>query len=377
MKKILYILEAVEGGTWRHLEDLLTGLDRSRFDCEVVLSFERQGVDKERLEASLLDLGLPLHVLPLKRRVAPLADLSALIRIVRLIKARKPDLIHAHSSKAGILGRMAGCLTGVPVVYTPHAFAFLMQGHGCRAGFYRWVERWAAGLTSALICVSREELAEARVLGYSDGCIHYISNGIKLAELGMAPAVNDSVLKLGFFGRSTEQKGDDTFVRLIAELRGREMNVEGFMYGFESCSERLIRAISAKRMGLHIHQCGTIPQSGMVEQMRQMDVVVMPSRWEGLPYVLLEALAAGVPLAAYSVGGIPDVVENKKSAMLAEPGNFQGLADCIYQMQGVDLRSKLAAGGREALQNFSLEQMINKTESVYAGLGFDGKVGPV
>jgi len=368
MKRILYILEAVEGGTWRHLEDLLAGVDRSRFDCEVVLSFERRRIDKERLEASLLNLGMPLYSLPLKRRVAPLADLSALIRIVRLIKARKPDLIHAHSSKAGILGRMAGRLTGVPVVYTPHAFAFLMQGHGCRAGFYRWVERWAAALTSALICVSRQEAAEARALGYSDGCIHYIPNGIKLAGFWMAPAVKDSVLKLGFFGRSTAQKGDDTFVRLIAELRGREIDVEGFMYGFESGSERLIRAVSAKRMGLHIHLCGPIPQSGVVEQMRQMDAVVMPSRWEGLPYVLLEALAAGVPVAAYSVGGVPDVVENGKSAMLAEPGDFKGLVECIAQMRGVDLRRKLSAGGREALQNFSLEQMINQTEAVYAEL---------
>ncbi len=114
-----------------------------------------------------------------------------------------------------------------------------------------------------------------------------------------------------------------------------------------------------------IRICGNCPQAQVIETMRGLDVIVMPSRWEGLPYVLLESLDAGVPVSAYRVGGIGDVVEHGVSAMLAEPEDFEGLVKNTAKLCDDSLRQKIAEGGREAVKPYMLDRMVEATLDVY------------
>ena len=365
---MLHILEAVEGGTWQHLKDLVGGMDRARFSCAVALSFERGCVDRAETIATFERMGATVYPLAMKRRVAPVADLRALAQMVMLLRRVKPDMIHAHSSKAGLLGRVAAKLCNVPVVYTPHAFAFLMKQGVLRRSLYQRVERAAVKLTSAVICLSREEVDAAAALGYCPEQIHMIPNGIKFEGARPLRVQEGGKLKLGFFGRSGRQKGDDTFVRLVAALQERGVAVEGYMYGVATNSPRLLRFIHQSHAAAMVHLCGSCASAEVVEKMRDLDVIVMPSRWEGLPYVLLEAWLAGVPVAAYGTGGIKDVVVHGESGLLAAPEDLRGLTTCVMQLRDAALRRRLAEGGRHALREFGLPQMVEQIEAVYASV---------
>lgn len=366
IKTVMHILEAVEGGTWQHLTDLIGGMNRERFSCTVALSFERGRVDGAEAVSTLESMGAAVYQLTMKRRIAPIADLRALVQLVLLLRRVKPDVIHVHSSKAGLLGRVAARLCNVPVVYTPHAFAFLMTQSALRRSFYQRLERAAVRLTSAVICLSCEEVAAAAALGYCPAQIHMIPNGIKLEGVRPLAVREGGKLRVGFFGRSAWQKGDDTFVRLVAALLERGAAVEGHMYGIAPDSPQLLRLIHQAGVEVAVRLCGSCAPAEVVERMRDLDVIVMPSRWEGLPYVLLEAWLAGVPVAAYATGGIKDVVVHGESGLLAAPEDFKGLTACVMQLQDATLRLRLAEGGRLALREFGLPRMIEQTEGVYA-----------
>jgi len=365
MKRVIHILEAVEGGTWRHLQDLIRALHGKRCECSVVLSFERNNVNLDAVRSFLGSRGVPLYEIPMKRGVTA-GDMSAVLQLTKLLRRLKPDLVHAHSSKAGILGRLASKLAGVPSVYTPHCFPFLMKEDKLLQA-YGVIEKGVVKITSAIIVISRQERDAARSLGYPEERIHYIPNGIEPCGLDLPEICDQGALKLGFFGRSGLQKGGEAFIRLVNALHRRGVEAEGAMYG-STAPERPTSNESGNGepgMGSCVRVYGSCPQDEVINVMRGFDVIVMPSRWEGLPYVMLEALDAGVPLCAYSVGGIMDVVEHGVSAMLADPDHFDGLVGSVMKLRDAAFRRQIAEGGREAVKPYTLERMAEATLGVY------------
>lgn len=162
--KILYVLEATQGGTRRHLRDLVCSLDRSQFSVTVVVSCLRDPAFEEEDRAVYAANGVDWIELPMRRAVRPLSDLLATWKLARVIRQVRPDIVHAHSSKAGALARLA-CRGGLPpVVYTPHVFPFLMHGASC---LYAAFEKRAVPWTAAVICVTDEERNAALQVGYA------------------------------------------------------------------------------------------------------------------------------------------------------------------------------------------------------------------
>ena len=204
MLHVLYVLEANIGGTRRHLRDLVAGVVDAGHRVTVVLSFGRDPLAHEEDLPFYSLLGVRVIQLPMRRAISPCADLTAWWKLRALIRREKPDLVHAHSSKAGALARLACAGSGIPVVYTPHVFPFLMQD---ASPLYRHFERWAIARTAAVICVTRQEAEAARQLGYPEERIAHIPNGIRppsLEELG-----NERLSRAAFFGRECPQKGTD------------------------------------------------------------------------------------------------------------------------------------------------------------------------
>ncbi len=370
MKRVLYIIEAVEGGAWRHLRDVIRATHGKTLECRVALSFERHLDNVDSVRSFLESINVPLYEIPMKRGAAP-GDMAAVLKLTKLIRDLQPDLVHAHCAKAGVLGRVAAKLGKVPAVYTPHCFPFLMKDDGFSRA-YSMVERGMVRVTSAIIVLSLEEQGEARNLGYPENRIHLIPNGIKPCGLDLPQINNNGVLKLAFFGRSGAQKGNDEFARLVRDLNMRGIRTEGNIFG-RLAPEHLTSNIQHPTPNLEksknfIRICGNCPQEQVIEKMRDFDVVVMPSRWEGLPYVLLEALDAGVPVSAYRVGGIGDVVEHGVSAMLAKADDFDGLVENTAQLFDADLRRKIAEEGQKVVAAYTLDRMVEATLAVYANL---------
>ena len=382
MKHILYILEAVEGGAWRHLKDLLGAIHGKTVECSVVLSFERHLDNVDEVRSFLASLNVPLYEIPMKRGAAP-GDMAAVLKLKKLIRKIQPDLVHAHCAKAGVLGRVAAKLAKVPSIYTPHCFPFFMQDTRC-SPVYTFIEKGMVKITSSIIVLSEEEQAAALQLGYQQDRINLIPNGIKSCGLPLPEITEHKPLRLGFFGREGAQKGTEEFVRLVEELNRQGVECVGNVCGSfapERPTSVFAKAspdksniqhrtsnfgkLESKNAKNFIRILGQCPQDQVVERMRSCDVVVMPSRWEGLPYVLLETLDAGVPVSAYRVGGIGDVVEHGESAMLADPEDFEGLVANTATLTDPALRRKLAESGREAVREYSLERMVDSTLEVY------------
>jgi len=326
MLHILYVLEANIGGTRRHLRDLTEGVIAAGNRVTVVLSFGRDPLARDEDLPFYSQLGVRVIELPMRRAVSPFADSVACLRLRSLIRRENPDLVHAHSSKAGALARLACLGMRIPVVYTPHVFPFLMQG---ASSFYRRFERWAAGHTAGVVCVTRQETEAARQLGYSVERIAHIPNGIRLPS--MEDAESARLLRAAFFGRECPQKGTDW------------LRATGIECDFHT-DYRPDEAISL---------------------MRRYSLVLMPSRWEGCPYTLLEAWAAGTPVAATPIGGLAEMIRDHENGVLLPMDAELWRREIPQLLSDRDQLRRFARNARANLSSCTLDTMCDQTLAFY------------
>jgi glycosyltransferase involved in cell wall biosynthesis len=370
---VLHVLEATAGGTRRHLRDLVCGLDPARFRVSVAVS-PRRDSDFGRDLVRFRGLGADVHVISMWRRPAPVLDLLAAARLLWLMRRIRPDVVHAHSSKAGFLGRWAARVAGVPAtVYTPHAFAWNMRVGALVQGGFRALERLAVPWTDRLIAVSTHERHLALDLGFAPARVVLIPNGV---PDGGDPAGEGRARRrggeggpvVGFVGRLSLQKAPDVFAaavpRILAAVPGARflmVTSTGPLY------ERTIRYVERQSWRDRVIWGAAHDETEVASHLARMDVLLMPSRWEGLPYTLLESMSAGVPVVASRAGGITDVLTDGVDGLLVPVGDAGALADgALRLLRDDELRSRLAAAARQRVTAFSLETMLERTAGVYA-----------
>ena len=364
MKKVLQVLEATEGGTRRHLVDLVMHLDPARFAVSVACSTRRDPAfldDIRLLEAR----GIAVHVLPMRRAVSPLWDAVALVRLVRLMRRGRYDVVHTHSSKAGILGRVAATLSGVPrVVHTPHVFPFDMSVNRMARFCYFQSERFAARLTDCLVCVFPSQRRTAETL-LDRSKVIVVENAVD----GRTPAqpVGDGRLQVGMVGRLTLQKGPAYFVEAARLVAARLPQVRFALIGEGPLRVALERQIAATGLGSQFSMAGARDEAA--DLLALLDVVVLPSLWEGLPYVLLDALAAGKAIVATRVGGVPDVIVDGVNGLLVPPCEPQALASAVLKLlENTAWRATIGEQARKtAAARPGLAMMVARLSEVYEG----------
>ncbi len=362
---VLQVLEATEGGTRRHLRDLVEALDPAEFLLTLAVSLGRDPAFHEDL-AAYAARGVPVTEVPMKRGIAPFSDLLCLARLVCLVQRVRPDVIHAHSAKAGWLARLAGAACQVPVVYTPHAFPFLMVCGTIFKWAYWVLEKGLRGQTAALIAVSEEEVREALRLGYARERVHLITNGVATCKEGGATVRAAGRLQVGFFGRLTLQKGPDVLVDAVSCVISHVPHVTFVIYGDGELAEVLRAQVEALQLTANVEFRGACGQGETVARMREFDVVVVPSRWEGCPYIVLEAFQAGVPVVASSVGGVPDLIRDGVNGVLVVGGSAEALCDGLLSvLRDPDKRQRLAKQGRTTVAAHTREAMAAAVAAVY------------
>jgi len=373
--RVLHAVTMLElGGAQRNTLDTVRLLDRGAFEVGLVCADVGDLLD----EAHALDDVALFTLAHLRREVRPAADLRALGELRRAIQAFRPDLIHTHSSKAGILGRLAGRLEGVGVVvHSIHGFGFgAHQPLPVRWAFLA-AERAVAPWTTFFVAVSHANLEQGvRLRLFPRSRARVIRSGIDLArfragrdrgalrrELGLS-AEAPLVVQVSCF---KAQKAPERFVALARRLAPRFPGARFLLVG-----DGELRADLERRVG-EAGLSGMVLLPGWRRDLPAVlgtaTVVTLTSRFEGLPRVLVEALAAGTPVVAMAVDGVAEVVRDGVDGFLVAPGDEEALAERVASLLGDGaLRAQLAARAGEGLGEFDRDLMVRQQEELYREL---------
>lgn len=356
--RVLHVMESTIGGTRRHLVDAALGQVAAGLDVHVIASCERHAEFRQDMER-MRDAGVGMHELAMVRSLKPLVDYGHLREVERYLEAILPDVVHTHSSKGGVLGRVASSRTGVGArVHTPHTFAFLfgdMFGPAKRR-LFRAIEARLAKRTHLVVAVGAGEADTMLASGVvAPDQVRVVPNGIDPAPFAEADPLpraelgaREDELLLGVIGLLNVAKGQDIAVRALA--RARERRVRLLVVGHGEMEAELRDLAAREGVAERVEFLGW--RRDVPRILRSLDALVLPSRWEGLPYVVLEAMASGRPILASRVDGARDLVHDGRGGLTFEIGSVEGLADRIDELARTthEERARLGASGRAELE---------------------------
>jgi glycosyltransferase involved in cell wall biosynthesis len=377
MARVLQAIQQSSGGIAEHVLRLSAGLVERGHEVEVA------GPAESPIYDDLSRAGVRIHRLPLVGNIwAPRHDWPSVAALYRILRRGRFAITHAHGAKAGALVRLAGLAASVPVVYSPHQFAFVANEYRpLRFPRLRWglavgVE-WTLGrVTARLVCVSRFELRQAeREHIARPSRRRLVYHGVEV-DRGVAvdPALarwrRDGPL-FGAVSALRFEKGLHHLIDAVALLRDRQQPgvppVKLAIVGDGPERDALAARIEARGVDDRIR---LFPYSGRVEpHLLVLDAFVLPShQFEVLSIGTIEAMACQLPVIATCVGGVPEVVADGISGRLVRPGDPIAIADAIVELAGdPDLRARMGEAGRQiAERRFRLDRMIDEIERLYA-----------
>lgn len=328
----------------------------------------------------------------LVRPIRPDLDLLALMRLTRLFRRERPHIVHTHSSKAGILGRLAARRAGVPiVVHTIHGFGWNVRQPAPLRALLMAVERAVTPATTHFIAVARANLEEGIARGVVPaGRASLIRSGVPLAAFEAAardPALRNGhglrrELRLpertplvGMIACLKPQKAPLDFVEAAARVAGAIPEARFVVVGDGELRGPVEERAAALGLRDRLHLLGW--RRDVPRIMAAFDVFVLTSLWEGLPRVLPEAIAAGVPIVATAVDGTTDIVRDGDTGVVCRPRDVEALAAGVLRLlREPEWGRHLAGRARAVLPEFDIDRMVRDQEALYARLLEAGGIRP-
>lgn len=372
--RVLHVMECTIGGTRRHLVDVAAGQHAAGLDVAVAASSLRQP-DFEHDLARLEGLGVRVHRVPMVRSLSPLADSRDLAALRRIVRAESPDVVHTHSSKAGALGRLASVLEDRGArVHTPHTFAFLFGAmfSGPKRALFRAIEQGLAGHTARLIAVSPSEGRTIQASGVVDrGRVRVVPNGIDPTPwLAPIPAPRNQLtseprdplaLVVGLLNAA---KGQDLLLQALCAPGLERLHVAFAGHGED---EGRLRAL-ARELRLEDRARFLGYRDDVPRLLAAADLLVLPSRWEGMPYAVLEAMASAKPVVATPVDGAIDLVRPGVTGELAAAVDAESLAEALRRQLACsadESRARGAAARAHLLDHHTDAAMVRGLAAAY------------
>jgi glycosyltransferase involved in cell wall biosynthesis len=369
-RRILMIVESAAGGTGRHVLDVADGMIARGCDVHVIYSTGR--VDRMFLDRLASIPALAHKHLAINMRTAPHpGDIGVVRAVKRYLKAHGPfDAIHGHSSKGGAIARLAAIGTGIPAYYTLHGLIMMDPGlPRWKWLMYYSLELLMAQRTSRIIAVSPEELRAACKLGFGKKRIGLVPNG--LGPLKLTPrdearktmGVGPDEIVIGFVGRLVEQKAPHVLIEAFAATLKVTPQARLALVGAGPL-EQPMRQL-AERLGAadKIIWLGERDARGVLAG---FDLFALSSRKEGLPYVVLEAMATGLPVVATSSAGVEILIEPGVTGEVVPPDDSKQFGDALIRLTSNPAR--LAQQSSAALRRssrFTIDAMVEGTLAEY------------
>lgn len=342
------------GGAQIYVESMANGL----LQCghQVLVATGTPGIFSERLQRS----GIRTAEIPsLIRAVKPWNDLRAISQLKREVRNFAPDVVFLHSTKAGLLGRLAGWNLGVPAVLTAHGWAFQEGVPNSRRVAAKYSERWMAHFLAKIICVSDFDRRLAIRAGIPAEKLVVIHNGVHdvAAPDRAVLASESSQVIITMIARFAPQKDHSTVLRSVQHLSNVTLQFVGDG-PLRSSAEQL-----AQQLGIDNRVQFMGFSDDVSDILRKSDIFVLMSRYEGLPLATIEAMRAGIPTVVSNTGGSPEAVEDGKTGFVVPRGDFSTLGSALDLLANdVPLRHRMGVAARKKYETeFTFDRMYQRT----------------
>jgi glycosyltransferase involved in cell wall biosynthesis len=353
---------------------LVHGLSHESGMTEIEKKIVEDGIEEAKKNGVKV-IALPAMV----RSIRPVKDFKALISLVRLIFEENPDIVHTHSSKGGILGRLAAKMAGVShVVHTPHGHVFYGHFGPIASKTFLWVEKIFSRFTDRMVALTDGEKDDYINLSVCPSeKLLKIHSGVDVKKFMQANGnrvekrrslgLDQNEAVIGFVGWLLPIKGPDYLLKAMDDVWRGHPEASLVLVGKGDLDVDLRAEAQRKTTNGKVKFLGW--REDIDEIMPLLDMLVLPSLNEGMGRVLVEAMAAGKPVVASRVGGIPDLVRHGETGYLVPPADEKALADGIKKLLDDPAKAKqMGLRGQEHCRKFSLEAMIEKLDNLYSNL---------
>lgn len=377
-KKLMIISEATSGGVRKHILDLLFNLPIEKY--ELIFLYSLQRADKNMIESisSLKDRGVRLIELKyMERSINIKRDIKSFNEISGYIKKFSPDIVHCHSSKAGAIGRISAKLLKVKkIYYTPHAY--IMQNPDIsnkKRYLFQGIEKVLSVLcTTKTINVSNGEREFAKKLKLDNpNKFVAIYNGIEekkiscnLSELKQELGIEENNIVVGVAARIEMQKDPLTFIKIAEEISNKNKDVKFIYIGDGKDKGKLESYIKEKSLEKNIKLTGF--RNDIEELIQTLDIYLITSLYEGMPYSLIEAIKYGLPIVATNVVGNNEIVEHEKNGLLFNVGDVKdGVEKLNLCIKNENTRKIMGENSRVIFEHkFTIKNMIENIDNIYS-----------
>ncbi len=370
--KILYLITKSNwGGAGKYVYDLATAA--KGIGLEVTVAAGKPSGEGELL-TRLHQAGIKTIPLPsVKRDIQFLGEFNNLWQLIKLFKKERPDIIHLNSSKIGGLGALAGRLAGVPkIIFTAHNWAFNEDRNLLSKALIALSHWVGALLCHQIITVSKKNAAQILNFPGLKNKITVIYNGLdipqflnkKEARVKLSPEDVDTIW-LGTIAELHKNKGLDILLLAFKQVLARVGGLSLIIMGEGEERENLAHLIAKLNLTNNVKLLGRVEQAATY--LSALDLFILPSRTEALPYAVLEAGAAGLPVIVSRVGGIPEIIDDEESGLLVTAGNYKDLALAIEKLlTHKDLAKKYAKNLQNKITTeFTQKNMLDQTFALY------------
>lgn len=373
-KILLVITKSNWGGAQKYVYDLATNIPKDEFDVSVALG--GSGILAQKLRAQNIRV-IPIH--SLARDISMQKDLLSFRELLHIFQTERPDVVHLNSSKIGGIGGLAARVARIPkIIFTAHGWAWEEQH---RPFHERTIIKFLSWLTIMLathtIAISSTTFKEGTSLPFVRRKITLIKNGVDAIDFLPRNAarthfgeranitLNSDTILIGTIAELHKNKGLPHAIKACAMLIKSHPNIRYLIVGEGEERVALSRQIEQHHLQNHVFLLGFI--NNATRSLKAFDCFLLPSEKEGLPYVLLEAGLAKLPVIATNVGSIPDLIEHAKTGLLVPPKNSLALAHALSTLlKNTKLRAHVSENlHKKVLQNFSLEKMCEETVALY------------